>query len=79
MWWKLLLLGLLTAFLVLAVQPFKTHAVKIEVPPNGQMPAQPSPSVLNWLSSMYVTPTSLAISALIIALAGYIAYRIVRG
>ena len=78
MWWKLLLLGLVSLLLVFLVQPIRTHAVKIDLPQNGSLSSQ-RPALSHIFSAMYVTPTSLAISALIIALAGYVAYRIVRG
>ena len=79
MWWKLTLLGLVTLALVIAVQPIRTHALKIEIPSNGQLPPVPRQGVLNMFSALYVTPTSLLISAVIVAIAGYLAFRIVRG
>jgi len=78
MWWKLALLGLIAAGLVIAVQPIRTHAEKIDIPPNGQLPAMPRHSLLDIFSAMYVTPTSLLMSAVIVAIAGYFAFKIVR-
>jgi hypothetical protein len=78
MWWKLILLGLVTTLLVLAVQPIRTHAVKIEIPRDGTLPPQQPQSVLHILSNMYVTPTSLLISAAILVVGAYLAFRIIR-
>ena len=79
MWWKLTLLGLVTLVILIVVQPIRTHAVKIDIPSNGELPAAPRHSLLDMFSAMYVTPTSLLISAIILAIAGYLALRIVRG
>jgi hypothetical protein len=79
MWWKLTLLGLVTFVLVIGVQPIRTHAVKVEIPPDGQLPQMPRHGLLDMFSAMYVTPTSLLISAVIVAIAGYLAFKIVRG
>jgi hypothetical protein len=78
MWWKLLLLGLVSAVLVIAIQPIRTHAAKIDLSPQGGLPAQRQ-GLLDVFSAMYVTPMSLVISGVILALAGYLAFRIIRG
>jgi hypothetical protein len=79
MWWKLTLVGLVTIILVVVVQPIRTHAVKIDIPLTGEVPRVPRPSVVDLFSSMYVTPTSLLIGAIIIGIATYLAFRIIRG
>jgi hypothetical protein len=79
MWWKLTLIALVTLVFVIAVQPVRTHAVKVEIPPTGELPPMPRHGLLNIFSAIYVTPTSLLMSAAIVAVAVYLAFRIVRG
>jgi len=77
MWWKLSLLALITLVIVIVIQPVRTHAVKIDIPANGHIsPARYG--LLDMLSAMYVTPTSLLISAVIVAIVGFLAFRIIR-
>jgi len=78
MWWKLTLLTLITLVLVIAVQPIRTHVVTLEVQRNGPIPSVPRQSFFDMFSAMYVTPGSLVISAVIIGVAAYLAFRIVR-
>jgi hypothetical protein len=81
MWWKLSLLAVVTVALVIAVQPIRTHAVKMDITLDGSggPPPQSSWRLMDMLSNMYVTPSSLLIVAAIVAVATYFALRIIRG
>ena len=79
MWWKLTLIGMIALVLILAVQPIRTHAVKIDLPLNGQVPQPSRPTIIDLLSNMYVTPANLLLSALIVGIAAYFAFRVIRG
>ena len=74
MWWKLVLLGIVTAGLIFCVIPIRTHAVLID-------PASPPPATTwtlwSMVSNMYIAPGTIALIGMIIAVAGYISFRIV--
>jgi len=75
MWWKLTILGIVTAGLIFSVIPIRTHAVLVD-------PANPPPPT-RWtlrfiVSNMYLMPGTMIAICMILAVAGYIAFRIVR-
>ena len=75
MWWKLSILSLLTAALILCIIPVRTHAVLFD-------PAKP-PEPTKWalsrmIANMYLTPGTVGMMCMLIALAAYVAFRIVR-
>ncbi len=76
MWWKLGGLVVLTAALVLAVIPIRTHAVLDD--PTSNLP-HPRASVGDMLSNMYLTPATGIIIMLILAFAAFVALKVVRG
>ncbi len=76
MWWKLLGLLVLTAVLVFAVIPIRTRAV-IYDPVNEPPPERPSFGDL--LSNMYLTPSTLLLIVFILAVASFVAFKVVRG
>lgn len=76
MWWKLTGLFVLTAALVFAVIPIRTHAVAYD-PMNDPPPERASFG--NVLGDMYLTPGTAILIALILAVAGFVAFRVVRG
>jgi hypothetical protein len=75
MWWKLLLLAVVAALLIVAVIPFRTRAVKWDV--YNEPPPQ-TWSIAEYLKAMYFTPSTLAVIALILIVAAALAFWIVR-
>ena len=73
-WFKLAAVLALATIIVLAVIPFRTHAVAVD--PN-QIVAQPS--VMAILGSMYLTPQTIALVVTIVAIAGFATFKIIRG
>lgn len=73
MWWKLVALSLITAVLIFSVIPIRTHAVLID-------PAKPPPkwTLSSMVASMYLTPGTVGMICILLAVAAYIAFRIVR-
>jgi len=73
MWWKLSLLVIVTAVLISAVIPLRTHAVRID-------PSNPPsrPSFWDVIGSMHPTPVSGMLIAAIVAIAVLIGVKIVR-
>jgi uncharacterized membrane protein len=76
MWWKLVGLFALTALLVFAVIPIRTHAVGYD-PMAGPPPERPPFSQL--FSNMYLTPATGVLILLILAVATFVALKVVRG
>lgn len=76
MWWKLLGLLVLTAALVFAVIPIRTRAVLYD--PMTEPPPE-SPSFSDLLSNMYLTPGTVLLILFILGVAGFIAFKVVRG
>jgi hypothetical protein len=77
MYWKLAALAVGTLIAILCVIPIKTHAVKMDVGPGGQLPP-PRPSLWQMIGNMYLTPGTLALVLIIAAIAALLAFRIVR-
>lgn len=75
MWWKLALLVIVTAGLIFCIIPIRTHAVLID-------PVNPPPAtrwtLWSMVSNMYLSSGTIALIGVTIAVAGYIAFRIVR-
>ena len=76
MWWKLSVLALITTILVIASIPIRTHAVAFDAL-DETAPALLSISDL--VGAMYLTPGSALLIIGILAVAGFLAIRIVRG
>ena len=76
MWWKLGGLLLVTVVLIVIVLPMRTHAVSYDAF-NEQAPARPS--LLDAFGNMYLTPASGVIVVAILATAGFVAMKIMRG
>ena len=76
MWWKLTGLLLVTAILVVAIIPIRTHAERYD--PITEPPPQ-QPSLLSLFGNMYLTPTGAIIILLILAVAGFVAVKVLRG
>lgn len=76
MWWKLVGLAVLTAVLVFVVIPIRTHAVIYD--PMTEPPLT-SPSFGEMLGNMYLTPNAALLILIILTMAGFIAFKIVRG
>ena len=74
MWWKLGGLVVLTAVLCLSVLPIRTHAVTYD----PSKPPKPW-TFTHMLGSMYLTPTAGLLIAIIVAVAAFIAFKVVRG
>ncbi len=75
MWWKLGMLSLITAALIFCIIPIRTHAVLFD--PNK--PTEPARWTLSaMIANMYLTPGTVAIICMLLALAAYVAFRIVR-
>jgi len=73
-WWKLGGLVVLTAVLCLLVLPIRTHAV-ISDPSNPPKPW----TFTDMLASMYLTPTAGLLIAVIVAVAAFVAFKVIRG
>jgi hypothetical protein len=74
MWWKLGGLFALTVALCLSVVPIRTHAVMYG-PSNP-----PAPWTLRaLLANMYLTPTAGLLIAAIVAVAAFVAFKVLRG
>jgi type II secretory pathway component PulF len=74
MWWKLGGLFVLAAALCVSVIPFRTHAVMYD-PSNP-----PAPWTLRaMLANMYLTPTAGLLIAAIVAVASFVAWKVLRG
>jgi len=72
MWWKLGILSLITAALIFCIIPIRTHAVLFD-------PAKPPKWTLSGIiANMYLTPGTVAIICMLLALAACVAFRIVR-
>lgn len=76
MWWKLAGLGVLTAALVFAVIPIRTHAVVYD-PVNEPPPEGVSFGAM--LGNMYFTPGTVLLIVFILTAAGVVAHQVVRG
>ena len=76
MWWKLAGLVVVTAVCALAVIPIRTHAVAYD--PTKE-PSLARTSVIDILGSMYLTPRSAVMVLLILALAAFVAMKVLRG
>jgi len=72
MWWKLGILSLITAALIFCIIPIRTHAVLFD-------PAKPPKWTLSGIiANMYLTPATVWMICVLLALAAYVAFRIVR-
>ena len=72
MWWKLGILSLITTAVVFIIIPIRTHAVLFD-------PAKPPKWMLSgMIANMYLTPATVAMMCVLLALAAYVAFRIVR-
>jgi hypothetical protein len=75
MWWKLAILTFVTALLIVAVIPIRTHAVKWDV---YNAPRPQTWSVVGYFKAIYFTPNTLIIIAVIVLVAAVLVVRIVR-
>lgn len=76
MWWKLVGLVVLTAVLIYAVIPVRTQ-VGVYDPMNEPPPA--NPSLADWLAApMYLTPDTVLLILLILAVASFVAFKVFR-
>ena len=73
MWWKLGVLSLITAALIFCIIPIQTHAVLIN-------PTKPPAkwTLSSMIANMYLTPGTVGMICILLAVAAYIAFRIVR-
>ena len=76
MWWKLIGLFVLTAALVVALIPIRTHAIAYD--PMSEPPPERG-SLADVFSNMYLTPGTVLLILCIVAVAGFVASKIVRG
>ena len=74
MWWKLGGLLVLTAALCLSVMPIRSQAVMYD-PSNAPAPWTPRAMLAN----MYLTPTTGVLIAAIVAVASFVAFKVLRG
>lgn len=74
MWWKLGVLLFVTLALCLAIVPIRTRAVRID-------PSHPPEAWTfdRMLANMYLTPTAGLLIAAIIAVAAFVAFKVLRG
>jgi hypothetical protein len=73
MWRKLGVLYVSTAALIFCIIPIRTHAVLID-------PAKPPAkwTLSSMIANMYLTPGTVGMMCILLAVAAYIAFRIVR-
>lgn len=76
MWWKLLGLLVVTAALVFAVIPIRTHAIIYD--PMNQAPPLPG-SFGDMLENMYLTPGAALVILFVLAVASFMAFKVYRG
>lgn len=76
MWWKLAGLVVVTAVLIYAFIPIRTQ-VGVYDPLNESAPADPSFADL-LAASMYLTPGSVLIVLVILAVASFVAFKVIR-
>ena len=76
MGWKLGGLLVATVIIALSIVPIRTHAVGYD--PSRDSPP-PRPSIRRHLANMYLTPRTITTILAVAALAGFIAFKIVRG
>ena len=76
MWWKLTVLALVTTILVIATIPIRTHAVALDLLDESRPVLL---SISDFVGAMYLTPGSALLIIGILAVAGFLASRIVRG
>ena len=75
MWCKLTILAIVTVGLIYCMIPIRTHAIITD--PNN--PPPPTRWTLRFIvPHMYLTPTTMIVICLLLAVAGYIAFRIVH-
>ena len=76
MWWKLAGLVVVMAVLIYAVIPIRTQ-VGVYDPLNEPPPA--NPSLGDWLAApMYLTPSTVLVILLILAVASFVAFKVLR-
>ena len=73
MWWKLAILLIIIVGLIFSIVPIRTHASLFD-PSNP--PARATLSSI--ISNMYLTTGTVALISVVLVVAGYIAFRIVR-
>lgn len=76
MWWKLGALLGLTAALVFMIIPIRSHIVVYD--PAKESPPPPS-SFWHMIGDMYLTPGTIMLIAVIMSLAAFVAFKVVRG
>lgn len=75
MWWKMAALVIATMGLAFSVTPIRTQPVSID---SASTPPPANWSLSAMLSNMYLTPGTVMLLGVIMALASYIAFRISR-
>jgi hypothetical protein len=75
MWWKLTGLAVVTIALIVGVIPIRSRAVKFDLPPDAHL--LPKPPRLS-LADTNLTPGTIVLVAVILAIAAIIAFRTVR-
>jgi uncharacterized membrane protein len=75
MWWKLVGLVVLTAGLVFAVIPIRTHAVVYD--PTNKPPSD-RVFIGDILGNMYLTPGAALLILFILAVASFLAFKVAR-
>ena len=75
MWWKLGILSIVTAALIFCIIPIRTHAVLID-PANPPPPTKWTLSFI--ISNMYLTVGTVGLIGILLVVASYIGFRIVR-
>lgn len=76
MWWKLGALFVLTAVLIFVIIPIRSHAVIYD--PAKDPPPSP-PSIWDMIGNMYLNPAAMMLIAVILGIAGFMAFKVVRG
>ncbi|MFN3388582.1 MAG: hypothetical protein ACK40O_06580 [Allosphingosinicella sp.] len=76
MWWKLAGLFVLAASLVFAVIPIRTHAIVFDP---ATVSAPKALSLADTVGNMYLTPGTVLLIVFILAVAGFVALKVLRG
>jgi len=75
MWWKLGILSFITTALIFCIIPIRTHAVLFD----PTKPPEPTEWTLSGIiANMHLTPGSVGMICMLLAVAACVAFRIVR-
>ncbi|MGQ0659434.1 hypothetical protein [Sphingosinicella sp.] len=78
MWWKLSALAAATIVAITLIIPIRSRAVKYDIVPGEGSPPPSGFSLRQMVENMYLTPGTVILIAIVLSVAGAIAFRIIR-